>query len=63
MNKKLVTKESIFISLAVLLIAVIAIMSLTGLQDKNKNDEIIKIKQTSCFDSITINENYHVRQQ
>lgn len=30
MNKKLVTKESILISLAVLLIAVIAIMSLTG---------------------------------
>ncbi|WP_434642915.1 hypothetical protein PQ692_00985 [Thermoanaerobacterium thermosaccharolyticum] len=45
MNKKLVTKESILISLAVLLIAGIAIMSLMGLQDKNKNDEIIKIKQ------------------
>jgi len=45
MNKKLVTKESILISLAVLLIAVIAIMSLTGLQNKNKNEDIIKIKQ------------------
>lgn len=39
------TKESILISLVILLFVGIAVISLTGLQDKNKNNEINEIKR------------------